>query len=158
PGAKMSRQVPQLENDARWSLICVAPAVIAAGTSAGEKLHALELLLPAAIAAVTPALIEVATALFMVVLTPAPPRLMFATAGLMWLLVTQLMPATICEVVPLPLQFSTRTAKMRAPLATPKELPAAVPATWVPWPLQSFAEPPGVTASKPVKARPPKSL
>src|SRR5690606_4050078 len=103
PGAKMSRQEPQLENDARWSLICVAPTVIAAGTSAGEKLHALELLLPAAIAYVTPALIELATALFMVVLTPAPPRLMFATAGLMWLLVTQLMPATICEVVPLPL-------------------------------------------------------
>jgi len=49
PGAKMSRQVPKLENDARWSVRSVAPTVIAAGTRAGLKLHALALLLPAAI-------------------------------------------------------------------------------------------------------------
>src|SRR5262245_45497287 len=50
PGAKMSRQVPKFENEARWSLISVAPTVMAAATRAGEELHAFALLLPAAIA------------------------------------------------------------------------------------------------------------
>src|SRR6266508_754269 len=106
PGAKMSTQVPKLENEARLSLMSVAPTVIAAGTRAGLKLQALALLLPAAMAYVTPELIELATALSRVVSMP-PPRLMFATAGLMEWPVTQSMPAATCAVVPLPLQLST---------------------------------------------------
>ncbi len=50
PGAKMSRQVPTLENDERASVCVVEPTVIAEPTRAGEKLHALAPLeLPAAI-------------------------------------------------------------------------------------------------------------
>ena len=36
PGAKMSRQVPKLEYDARTSVLVVAPTVRAVGTRAGE--------------------------------------------------------------------------------------------------------------------------
>src|SRR5690606_37808787 len=43
PGPNTSRQVPKLENEARWSLIVVAPTVIAVGTRAGEKLQAFAL-------------------------------------------------------------------------------------------------------------------
>jgi hypothetical protein len=50
PGAKMSRHVPKLENDERASLLVVEPTVLAVGTRAGEKLHALAFELPAAIA------------------------------------------------------------------------------------------------------------
>ena len=50
PGAKMSVQVPKLENEARASVLVVAPTVIASATRAGVKLHALALELPAAIA------------------------------------------------------------------------------------------------------------
>jgi hypothetical protein len=47
PGAKMSTQLPQLENDARRPAMSVAATVSAAGTRPGEKLHALALLEPA---------------------------------------------------------------------------------------------------------------
>ena len=50
PGANRSRHVPKLENDDRASLLVVEPSVIALGTRAGEKLQALALELPAAIA------------------------------------------------------------------------------------------------------------
>src|SRR6266545_1688978 len=133
PGAKMSTQVPKLENEARLSLMSVAPTVIAAGTRAGLKLQALALLLPAAMAYVTPELIELATALSNVVS----------------------MPAATCAVVPLPLQFRTRTATSCTPLATPYCDPPTVPATCVPWPLQSSAVPPSIS-STPLVARPPK--
>ena len=58
---------------------------------------------------------------------------MLATAGpLVWLEVTQSMPAITPESVPLPLQSSTRTGMIVAPLATPYVVPPTVPATWVP--------------------------
>lgn len=50
PGAKMSRHVPIFENEARASLIVVAPTVIALATRAGEKLQASKPSFPAAIA------------------------------------------------------------------------------------------------------------
>jgi hypothetical protein len=50
PGAKMSRQVPKLENVARASALSVAPTVIAFGVAAGEELQAFLLSLPAATA------------------------------------------------------------------------------------------------------------
>src|SRR5690349_2571072 len=80
PGAKMSRHVPKFENEARASLIVVAPTVIALGTSAGEVVHASTLLLPAAIAYVTPSLMELVTAVSSAEERP-PPKLMLATAG-----------------------------------------------------------------------------
>src|SRR5919108_3696789 len=72
-----------------------------------------------------------------------PPRLMFATSMVLALAVTQSMPQTICEVAPEPAEFSTLTAHRRAPGATPttplaSSLAAAIPATWVPWPLSSL--------------------
>ena len=50
PGANRSTQVPKLEYDARASVDVVAPTVIALGARAGDELHAVALLLPAATA------------------------------------------------------------------------------------------------------------
>jgi len=67
---------------------------------------------------VTPEAIELATALSRAVEMP-PPRLMFATAGLAWLLVTQSTPAITPALEPEPLQLRTRTGCSVTPLATP---------------------------------------
>ena len=80
PGAKMSRQGPKFENDARASVIVVAPTVMAFGTRAGDVVQAFTLLFPAAIAYVTPSLMELVTAVSKAVEAP-PPKLMLATAG-----------------------------------------------------------------------------
>jgi ABC-type molybdate transport system permease subunit len=69
-------------------------------------------------------------------------RLIFTTAGLAWLPVTQLTPAAIVEAVPLPEQSRARTAYSETFLATPYVLPPIVPATCVPCPLQSCQFPP----------------
>jgi len=60
------------------------------------------------------------------------------------------MPSTMSDVHPDPEQPSTCTGTTVAALATPARLPIAVPAQWVPWPLQSSAssvksEPPLLT-------------
>src|SRR3954452_5771994 len=127
-----------------------------AATREGELLQALAFELPAARPYVTPEAIEFATAESRAELTP-PPRLMFATAGLTALVVTQLTPAMTPALVPLPEQFSTRTPTSLTPLATPYVPPPTVPATCVPWPLQSSVAPPS-TASTPELARPENSL
>jgi hypothetical protein len=82
---------------------------------------------------------------------------MFATAGApaAWLPVTQSMPAMTPESVPLPEQSSTRTGTRVTFFATPYVEPPTVPATCVPWPLQSSALPPEVMASKPDTRREP---
>jgi hypothetical protein len=100
-------------------------------------------------------LIELFTAVSRALFAP-PPRLMFAIAGCPapWLPVTQSTPAMTPEVLPEPWQFRARTPTSRTPLATPWTEPPTVPATWVPCPLQSSAEPPS-TESNPVTARPP---
>ena len=136
-------------------MLVVAPTVIAEATRAGDELHALALELPAASAYVMPELIELATALSSVVLAP-PPRLMLATAGFTAFEVTQLTPLITPAVVPLPEQLSTLTATRRTPLATPYLVPPTVPATCVPWPLQSVLL--VSTVLVPQVARPPKSL
>src|SRR5262249_39113506 len=146
PGAKMSTQVPKLENEARLSLASVAPTVIAAPTRAGESLHAFWFSLPAAIAYVTPALIERCTAASRAALAP-PPRLMFATAGLIAFLVTQSTPLITPAFVPLPLQSSTRTATSFTALASPTVEPPTVPETCVPWPLQAWPLRPSPTVA-----------
>jgi hypothetical protein len=71
--------------------------------------------------------------------------------------VTQSTPAITPAVVPLPLQSSTRIGESFTALATPQVVPPVVPATWVPWPLQSLALPPLVIASNPPTSRPEKS-
>ena len=50
PGAKMSRHVPQFENEERASVLVVEPTVLAEGARAGEELHAFAFELPAATA------------------------------------------------------------------------------------------------------------
>src|SRR4051794_1867571 len=110
PGAKRSTQAPVLENDARWSVRSVAPAVSAPGTGAGGKLQALTPTLQAANANVTPSAITRATAASSVALR-GPERLRLATAGrpAWWLATTQSRPAISPEVLPKPPQSSTRT-------------------------------------------------
>jgi len=58
PGAKMSTQVPKFENDARASVLVVAPTVIACGVRAGDCVQASAFELPAAMAYVTPLAID----------------------------------------------------------------------------------------------------
>jgi hypothetical protein len=92
-----------------------------------------------------------------------PPRDMLATAGLRdgvaWTsLVTQSMPAITPAKVPEPAQFRTRTATSFTSFATPYLVPPTVPATWVPWPLQSVESSSLSTVSRPWTARPAKSL
>jgi hypothetical protein len=118
PGAKRSRQDPKFENDDRASVFVVLPTVSACVTRAGEELHAFALLLPAAIAKVTPAAIAFRTASSSAVEAP-PPRLMFATAGVEWFALTQSTPAMTPDVDPEPLQPSTRTGCNSTDLATP---------------------------------------
>src|SRR5207248_7046461 len=157
PGAKMSRQVPVFEKLERASVIVVEPTVMACGTLAGEKRHASALLLPAAMPYVTPDAIDRCTGESSVVEIP-PPRLMFATAGLIACDVTQSTPATTPAVVPEPWQLSTRTPTSCTALASPKVRPPMVPETWVPWPAQSVALESLSTKSNPDVARPPNSV
>ncbi|GAA3044666.1 hypothetical protein GCM10020229_64800 [Kitasatospora albolonga] len=100
----------------------------------------------------TPEAIEAATALSRVV-EGLPPRLRLATAGLTAFLVTHSTPETTPAVVPEPLLSSTRTPTTLAALATPYLVPAMVPATWVPWPLPSWATASLSTKSQPLAAR-----
>src|SRR6266550_4639573 len=157
PGAKISMQAPKFENTARTSLISEAAAVNALGVRAGETVHAFLLALPAAIAYATPAAMEFVTA-WSSASKALPPRLMFATAGLILFAVTQLTPAITPEKVPKPLQSSTRTECSVTALAIPYVAPPIVPETCVPWPLQSVWPKPSPIASKPNIARPPKSV
>jgi hypothetical protein len=52
----------------------------------------------------------------------------------------------------------TRTAYSRTFFATPDVVPPIVPATCVPWPLQSFVPFPSAIAVYAPEARPPKSM
>ena len=76
------------------------------------------------------------------VTSAVPPRLRLATAGVpaTWSAITQLMPLTVVDVKPEPAQSSTFTGTMVTPFATPYVVPPRVPATWVPWPLQSLGD------------------
>ena len=64
------------------------------------------------------------------------------------------MPAITPEFEPEPWQSSTRTAWSVTCLATPYVVPPTVPATCVPWPLQSFVPFPSPTKSAPLPTRP----
>src|SRR5262245_3345316 len=114
----MSKQVPKFENEERASLVVVEPTVIAFAARAGDVLQAFALLLPAATAIGTPEFARLFTAVSSAVEMP-PPKLMLATAGLMWFAVTQSTPEITPEVEPEPLQSSTRTPRSNELLATP---------------------------------------
>ena len=101
PGAKRSTQVPKFEKDERASVLVVEPTVSALAARAGETLHAFWFSFPAATAYVTPAATELLTEVSSAD-DAQPPRLMFATAGLIWLFVTQSIPAITPEFVPEP--------------------------------------------------------
>ena len=120
PGAKMSRQVPQLENDARASVEDDAPTVMAEGALDGDELHASALLLPAATTMVMPSATARSTAALSDELNP-PPKLMLATAGTpaVWCDTAQSMPATTPLIEPEPVQSRTRTGMSDASFATP---------------------------------------
>ena len=120
-----------MEKEARLSLLSLAPTVIASTVRAGDVLHAVTFALPAAMTKTTPRPIALRTAVSSEVLAE-PPRLILATAGRTRFWATQLMPAMTPEVLPDPVQPSTRTACRVTPLATPKVEPPTVPATWVP--------------------------
>ncbi len=68
------------------------------------------------------------------------------------------MPAITPEVDPEPEQLSTRTGTTVAAGATPYVPPATVPATWVPWPLQSLLPFPSEMELNPEVTRPAKSV
>src|SRR5437016_6182454 len=106
PGANRSTQLPKLEKLARASVWSVAAAVSAVGVEAGDALQALALLFPAETVNTTPAAIAFATAVLRAVESP-PPKLMFATAGLIACCRTQSTPAMTPDVVPEPVQSST---------------------------------------------------
>ena len=160
PGAARSTHAPELEKLAQLSDASVAATVIAWGARAGDALHASAPWLPAATTTVTPAADVRATAESRAA-TVSPLRLRFATAGTAGAsclcCATQSSAATTSDELPFPEQSSTRTATIRAPLATPYVAPPTVPATCVPCPWQSVAVPPDVTKSMPATARPPKS-
>jgi hypothetical protein len=66
------------------------------------------------------------------------------------------MPEMTPESEPEPSQPRTRTATRLTFLATPQVALPTVPATWVPWPLQSSEPRPSLIAEYPARARPPK--
>jgi hypothetical protein len=71
---------------------------------------------------------------------------MFATAGSTWFAVTQSTPAMTPLFEPEPEQLRTRTGWIVTCFATPYVEPPVVPATWVPWPLQSVVPRPSAMA------------
>src|SRR5690349_12737736 len=103
PGANRSVHAPKLEKPDRRSVTFEAFTVTAAGRRAGEKAHASAVLLPAATATVTPALIAPCTASSSGWKAP-PDRLMLATAGRTAFCATQLTPLITVAALPLPRQ------------------------------------------------------
>jgi hypothetical protein len=78
PGAKMSTQLPQLDQTERWLLLLMEPTTNALSADAGEELQASSLLFPAATTTTTPESAAELIALFKAGLNP-PPRLKFIT-------------------------------------------------------------------------------
>jgi hypothetical protein len=114
------------------------------------------LLLPAACTTAMPEAIRLSTDASRAGVThgSSQPRLMLTTAGRTALALIHSSPAMIPSVEPSVAQSRMRTAWTVASRATPYLDPTAVPATCVPWPLQS----PGVaslsTMSTPAPTRP----
>src|SRR5258708_23547742 len=126
PGPRMCTQLPKFENDAKASLMSVAPTVIDVDALDGELLHASAELLPAAMAYVTPAAVDRSPAALSVDEKP-PPRLMLAAAGSTRFAVTHSMPPIPPHVHSQPLQSSTRTAPRLTFFPTPSVCPPTLP-------------------------------
>src|SRR5262245_7734231 len=124
----MCTQLPKFEKDARASVLDDAATLVALAALDGDELHAFALEFPAATARNTPADARLFAEVFTAEENP-PPSDMLATAGLMWFVRTQSMPAITPEFVPEPLQLSTRTARNLMDFATPYFVPPTVPAT-----------------------------
>src|SRR5213595_312595 len=154
PGAYASTHVPQLEYDALASVLVDAATVKTLGAPDGDSVQASTLSFPAATARNTPECQRLVTAWSSACDLP-PPSDMFATAGLTWFADTQSTPAITSELRPMPAQLNTRTPWRETPFATPYVAAPIVPATWVPWPLQSSPVTP--RASYTLSARPPNS-
>src|SRR5436309_5104674 len=154
PGPYASTQPPQFEYDALASVFSDAATVKTLGAPDGDSVQASTLSFPAATARNTPEFRRFVTAWSSAADLP-PPSDMFATAGLRWFALTQSTPAITSELSPRPAQLSTRTPCSETAFATPYVAAPMVPATWVPWPLQS--SPVRCRASKLLFARPPNS-
>lgn len=154
--------------EALLSLESVAPTVMALGTKAGEKLHALLFSLPAATTTTTPALTAASMAFLYVDDVPGPPRLMLATAGFGPEVTTQSRDPVIHEVYPDPESLRTLHPWTMEAFATPSVEPEVVPPQCVPWPWASREQvveeglhvwrPLPLVASRVGTPRPPKSL
>ena len=140
PGAKRSLQTPKFEYAASSSTLVDAATVMTSATLPGLYKQLSALSLPAAATTVMPSVIIDCTALSNVA-EAGPPRLMFTTAGVpkLWSATIQSIASTRMLVTVLPLHESAFTGTIEAPLATPYVVPAAMPATWVPCPLQSHS-------------------
>ena len=80
PGAKMSRQVPKLENEERASDDVVEPTVIGVGGASRREVAGVRVVVAGGDGVGDAGVDGVATALSIAVMAP-PPRLMLATAG-----------------------------------------------------------------------------
>lgn len=127
PGAKMSTTDPKLENEARLSLMSMAPTVMANGSEAGDLVEAWTFSFPAATTTVTPLAIVLRTAVFKEA-EYAPPRDMLRTDLAGALFPTHWIPEMTPAVVPLPSAPKTLTATSLAAFATPYVEPPIVPA------------------------------
>jgi hypothetical protein len=105
---------------------------MALGAKAGEYSHASMLLFPADTTTVTPRLVIESMAVWYEEDTPVLPRLKLDTAGRRRLLPTQSRAAVFHDLFPEPWSPRVFTAYTLALLATPYDLPTAVPATCVP--------------------------
>ena len=118
PGAYRCTQLPKFEYEALASVLVDAATDVTFAALDGDELQALALLFPAATARKTPRLARLFAAEFIDVEKP-PPSDMLATDLATWLLATQFIPAITPDVLPEPLQLSTRTARSDTPFATP---------------------------------------
>ncbi|OAR27606.1 hypothetical protein A8W25_05115 [Streptomyces sp. ERV7] len=126
----------------------------ASAISPGELWQASVFLLPDETTQVIPAAMDFLIAASSLLITEVLLMLILTTAGLAACAVIQSAAAMIADVLALSWQSVTRTATSLTPLATPWSLPPTVPATWVPWPRQSWPPRPSPTSSTPMLARP----
>src|ERR671912_1130247 len=150
----MSTQGPVELKPARVSVIVVAPTARVAVRPRGSRSQEFAPVLPAEVARKTPESIIAVSAAASVSLQPKFHEV-FATAGRCAFAVTKSTAAIAPDRLPAPAQLSQRTACRRTFLATPYVSDPIVPATCVPWPLQSTFGPPN--ALKSAVARPSKS-
>jgi len=108
PGANVCTQVPKFEKLERASAFVVEPTQMPKGADAGEKVHALALLFPAATTITAPARKAASTASFEAWLNPPPNDIEPTRRPARW--ATKLTPAITPWVEPEPERPNTFTA------------------------------------------------